>query len=81
MKYYEELRNNENGDEYVAIVNEAGDEVTDDTVFGADDELVLLTMPFDKDGRHATGIAIFGGYARTESGFEYPNWSPQYEGD
>lgn len=79
MKKYFEERRIENRDEII-IVDEDGN-IVSDAVFQMGDELVLLEMPFDKDGRHATGIADFAGYKILENGFWYPDWTPRYEGD
>ena len=55
--------------------------VPDDIQFEIGDELLLLNMPFDRDGRHATGVAVFDGYDTLSNGFRYPQWRLVYEGD
>lgn len=75
--YFEEvLFNEDTEEEYVGIVDENGDEVSDYYGFKEGDKLVLLKMPFDKDGRHATGEAVFEGCQ-----FGIPQWRTCYEGD
>lgn len=77
MTFYEEvLFDEETEEEYVGIVDENGDEVSDYRGFKEGDTLVLLKMPFDKDGRHATGEAVYEGIR-----FGIPQWRNLYEGD
>ena len=76
--YYEVILYTEDGSEYSGIVDTDGVEVPDYKGFEEGDKLVLLHMPYDLDGRHATGEAVFEGI-RDRDG--YPQWRNIYEGD
>lgn len=74
ITYYEAILYTEDGDEYLGIVDGDGDEVSDYYGFKEGDKLVLLHMPYDLDGHHATGEAVYEGVYNG-----IPQWRNLYE--
>lgn len=78
-RYYEDYCfDQETGEEYVGIFNWDTDEEVDYPNWTPEDGdlLRLLNMPFDKDGRHATGWMEYVTYT---SPYPHGIWWPEYE--